>query len=514
MRLISKFKRKEEGTILVFVALCLVVIVGMTALSFDLGRMASTQTDLQAYTDHVALAAAGELDGTSDAIVRANAAAANMIRDTQLFATGSQDLDSAADYSLRFLTGLPDATGDPDDNAAVDAFLTTDPTEASMVEVTATPRTVFLPFANALSDLLGVTRPGGQVEALAIAGYTQYACDIAPLMFCVPDGWTADPDVSGNAVGSTVLLRTGGPNSLWEPGNFGFLQPNADLINPMGPCADSNGNPLTGNALYICLVAANGSLIQCVPQGGVDTEPGQKNGITSAIYNSRFDIFTATMSQLKSDDDYAPGPNTINGWENTGGGCLKNNPDLSTNSMPYPPDDCFDSADGLCDGSRFGDAAWSTGKANYLDTNYGDGPDGTLTPHPDAPGLITTLNLNSTRYQMYLDEIALSRNPDGTLGDILVGRSETGLPQCHNSVVDDAERRTFIAAAVNCQENPISGRTYGVPVQEFVKIFLMQPLESSSGSDFDIYVEVVEKVGGTGFSSVDAKFREVVRLYR
>ena len=68
-----KFAKDEEGTILVFVGICMVVIMGMAALTFDLGRLASTQTDLQAYTDHVALAAAGELDGNADAITRANA---------------------------------------------------------------------------------------------------------------------------------------------------------------------------------------------------------------------------------------------------------------------------------------------------------------------------------------------------------------------------------------------------------------------------------------------------------
>ena len=145
MKRISEFKKDEGGMILVFVALFLVAIFGMTALTFDLGRIASTQTDLQAYADHVALAAAGELDGGNDAITRATLAAENMIRDRQTFATGDQDLDSAADFSLRFLTGLPDAATDPDDNDPVDAFVTNDPTQAGMVEVTATPRTVFLP---------------------------------------------------------------------------------------------------------------------------------------------------------------------------------------------------------------------------------------------------------------------------------------------------------------------------------------------------------------------------------
>ncbi|WP_367647371.1 pilus assembly protein TadG-related protein [Ruegeria arenilitoris] len=493
MPTLRNIKDDEQGTILVFVGICMTVIVGMAALTFDLGRLASTQTDLQAYTDHVALAAAGELDGGSDAITRATAAAAGMIEDSQFFAEGSQDLGTAADYSLRFLSGLPDPAADPDDNDPVDGFVTTDPALAVLVEVTATPRTVFLPFGRALADLLGVTRPDEDVEAVAIAGYTQYACDVTPLMFCIPPGWTANANK-----GSTIKLRTGGNGAAWGPGNFGFLDPTDIGINPNGPCAGQ-----TGSKLYICLIAAHGNLTQCVSQRGVDTEPGQRNGIGSAIYNSRFDIFHSTMSNLKNDEDYAPGPQVIAGWENSGGSCLKNNPEVSTDSMPFPPDDCF--AAGTCaHGGRFGNGVWTSGKAAYLDMNYGDGPANDLTPHPLGNPT------GNTRYEMYLDEITRA----GT-GDVLFGRSESGRPQCASTTLDDPDRRTFIAAAINCGANPVAGRAENVPVQEFVKVFLIQPLEESSGTDFDIYVEVVEQVGGgVGGSSDDGIFRDVVRLYR
>ena len=73
---------------MVFVSICLVVIVGMAALTFDLGRLAATQGDLQSYADHVALAAAGELDGEDDSITRSTSAAEAMIRDRQTFADG------------------------------------------------------------------------------------------------------------------------------------------------------------------------------------------------------------------------------------------------------------------------------------------------------------------------------------------------------------------------------------------------------------------------------------------
>jgi len=63
------------------------------ALSFDMGRVASTQSELQSFADNVALATAGELDGNADSITRAQAAAAAMITDTQTFGTNGQALN-------------------------------------------------------------------------------------------------------------------------------------------------------------------------------------------------------------------------------------------------------------------------------------------------------------------------------------------------------------------------------------------------------------------------------------
>ncbi|WP_420585315.1 pilus assembly protein TadG-related protein [Ruegeria sp.] len=496
-----KFRKDEEGVILVFVGMCMAIIMGMAAITFDLGRLASTQTDLQAYTDHVALAAAGELDGNADAITRATAAASAMIQDKQFFAQGNQTLGSSADYSLRFLTGLPTPAADPEDDDSVAPFVTNIGADAVLVEVTATPRTVFLPFGRALSSLLGLTAPNEDVNAVAIAGFTQYACDVTPLMFCIPPGWTANANI-----GSTVKLRTGGNGSAWGPGNFGFLDPTDYGINPNGPCAGLNGS-----SLYICLIAAQGNKGQCVAQRGVDTEPGQRNGIGSAIYNSRFDYFTSTMNNLRNDPDYAPGPQVISGWQRTGsngngngGSCINGQPTASTDSMPFPPDDCF--ATNTCaHGGRFGDGNWTNGKAAYLDMNYGNGPANNLTPHPLGPPTGTT------RYQMYLNEISKYGG-----SNILANRSETGRAQCSTPASTDPERRTYILAGVDCAANNVQGSAKDIPVKEFVKGFLIQPLANTSGTDFDIFLEIVGQVGGggAGGNPNDGIFRDVVRLYR
>jgi hypothetical protein len=60
---ITRFaKDNEDGTFLVIWGIGLAVFLGLIALSFDLGRVGITQTDLQSYADSAALAAAGELD--------------------------------------------------------------------------------------------------------------------------------------------------------------------------------------------------------------------------------------------------------------------------------------------------------------------------------------------------------------------------------------------------------------------------------------------------------------------
>ena len=92
----KRFVRDEDGTILVIVAMALGMILGMIALSFDLGRIAATQSEIQSYADHVALAAAGELDGENDALTRATNAAASFFTRAVLTACSS---DSCFSFS-------------------------------------------------------------------------------------------------------------------------------------------------------------------------------------------------------------------------------------------------------------------------------------------------------------------------------------------------------------------------------------------------------------------------------
>ena len=489
LRNISKFGRDEAGALLVFWAVSLVMIFGLVAMSFDFGRLASTQSELQSYADTVALAAAGELDGNSDAITRATAAAANLISDTQAFGSGGQALGGGGDYTIDFFDTLP-----PSDLSGMAAGQTNDPRDAIYARVVVTPKTVGFTFANVFYTLSGQPRGNDQVGAVAVAGYTQYACDVTPLMFCLPD-----PNYKADAnIGDMILLRSGGQGAAWGPGDFGFLDPSKIAVDDKGPCAG-----LKGSKLDQCLIGAEGAITQCFAQRGVDTEPGQKVGIEDAVFNVRFDIYRATMNGKKNDPLYPPAPNVIKGivGKKKGGGgaqCIGGNEQVSPDTVGLPRDTCF--ANGTC--SRYGNGNWAAGRTNYVAVNYG-GTD----PHPGA----------TTRYEYYLAEIAAAGGA-GSGQSILSGLAETGRPQCSNNQSSDPERRVVIAAAIDCNANPVQGRTTNIPVKEFFRVFMTEPVgkDGASPPNLDLWVEVVGSAGGpgSGTGGTSGIFHDVVQLYR
>ena len=474
----------DEGAIIVFWAVALVVLLGIVALSFDLGEKASTQSELQSYADQVALAAAGELDGKSDAITRATAAAANMIVDRQTFATGSQNLSGASNYALTFYKSLPAS-----DTSSIDPGLTTDPAKAIYVRAKVTPRTVPFVFTAAFDALRGSATANPTIGATAVAGFTQYACDITPLMFCVPSASFRAKD----NVGKMILLRAGGNGAAWGAGDFGFLDPSGLLVDGSGPCAGLSGAQLT-----VCLIGASGALTQCYSQRGVNTEPGQKVGIENSAFNVRFDMYGTLLNSKKNDPLYAPAPNVIKGIIPNGKGssCVANNPKISTNTVALPHDNCF--ATGTCaNGNRFGDGNWATGRTTYVTKNYG-----TADPHVSA----------TTRYTYYKAEIAAHGGGASQTAILPTGRDETGRRQCSSNQSADPDRRVVIAAGIDCAANPIRGNTTGIPVQEFVRLFMTEPV-AQSGNNFDMYVEIVGSAEG-GSAGTGGIFHDVVQLYR
>jgi len=261
--IISGFCRDETGTIAILWGTSLVAFLGFLAITLDVGRLNATHAEMQSFADNVALAAAGELDGRNDAITRSTNAAANMISDSQTFVNGSGTLSGATDYTLTFHSALPAS-----DLTPLGADATTDPNEAKFVQVVLTPKSLSMSLASALDKLLGGNGfATTDVSAEAVAGFTQAACDISPLMFCLPANWETTLDV-----GDQILLRSGGQGAAWGAGNFGFIDLDA-FQDSSGVCADEGGNKLA------CLIAAQSQITQCVLTNGLTTERGQKVGI-------------------------------------------------------------------------------------------------------------------------------------------------------------------------------------------------------------------------------------------
>ncbi|NNE88250.1 MAG: hypothetical protein HKN27_09260 [Silicimonas sp.] len=403
----NRFRREEDGALLVFFALCAAAIFLVAALSFDVGRRASTQTDLQSFADNVALAAAGELDGLPGAISRARRAADELIADSTRFTTSTDDdtLEGLADLlPLEFYETLPDDESAWPTPVSYDAAEALNPgdAQARFVRIRVDPVDVEWQFANVLSLFSSDPLPSEAVAAEATAGYTSLACDIAPIFFCMPPQQQVDADAGSpiwdpnNHLGESVLLRAGGQND-WGPGNFGFLDvvnmtPDDVKTDPASPCAEESGADL-----YSCLIGAESAVTLCFENGILNFLTGNGDGYTSATLNTKFDMYNASLTQEQSDPRFRPAPVVTKRYLE-GDTCAPGGASTNDVTTDFPMDDCFD--DSLVTGNagcllygggngtgnpaipRFGDGDWSQGRILYVENNYSiDGDSiGVVTP--------------------------------------------------------------------------------------------------------------------------------------
>lgn len=520
--LTNGFVADEDGTILAMIGLLLAMFCGLLVMTFDVGRIGVTHSEMQAFADHTALAAAGELDQKPDSITRATAAAAAMIDDYRTYGdanAGNNHTFTPADYSLTFFSDLPSS------DLVAPTAVTGDPLKARFVRVMMNPIGAGHIFGVAFAAVSGQPLLDDTVSPQAIAGMTQWACDVTPMMFCIPTPgpgesfWQAD-----NHIGQMIHLRAGGSGAAWGPGDFGFLDPDDILLNEEGPCGGLNGAQKTR-----CVLAAGQGITQCFAQNGVDTDPGQSAGIEDPAFNTRFDIWQGNFKNKKSNPIYAPAANVIKGAKPQGGGaCINQNADPS-NVEALPRDTCMIS--GSC--GRHGDGIWADGNSDaYLATNHSSLVGGVMTTIDprDNYGYPPTDPLAGTRFEMYHAEIKMAQAlSDGSLASptgspIMDGLlEETVGPMCSPSTpFDHPGRRVLFVAAVNCdpanEGTEINGREYDVPVHEFVKMFLTEPVSMTTTTPkvLSIYAEVLGSAGGSGggAGSPGGTFRDVVQLYR
>ena len=560
---LQRFYGAERGALLVFFAMCCAAIFLVAALSFDLGKRASTQAELQTYADNVALAAAGELDGMPGAMARAETAANLLIRDSHTFGDGDGVLAGADDFTLSFYADLPN--NESAWAANLDAESPENDLAARFARVEVTPVSVDWSFARILTVFSTAPLPDSNVAAEATAGFSGMACDTTPVFFCMPPA-EAGVDTLGvwdpaNHIGDTIrLTTTSGAASNWQPGSMGFFDIGG-TVDTASPCFGASGPNL-----YNCLSTVETRRTQCVENGALSLQDGEIPGITQRYFNIRMDQFQSGYRYLRWHEAFPAPPITTKPIQEAGM-CSSGGGTPSSEAMAFPADDDMTGcANGAC-----GNGDWTEGRITYVDTNYSvdDLTIGTIEPlervnilgndyhidDPFRPGDVThprrteyetypVVPAGASRWNYYNAEVSAAYFEDpaaaylGTgvdlsgassalrddpidLLDVVradgtpVPRDATSLPQCAADTTIDPRRRTFIAAAVDCGSQPLNGSPTARATW-FVQLFIQDIASGGNTSgDLSFHVEVISPgLQNDGQSLTHGTFRNLVQLFR
>ncbi|MCH6578081.1 MAG: hypothetical protein IH807_09650 [Proteobacteria bacterium] len=188
---IKSLIRDNHGAIAVYIAIITPVMIGIGAMTLDIGRLITLHTELQYAADSASLAGARELDRFPGAIARAKAAAAGAVANIQTFAADGGGKQVAIDVTtecadtpvppcVRFLKSLPADDDDPIQPSDV----TTKDDEARFMEVHVGARAM----TNALIQIVTFGSGPSTIStvASAVAGNDQVICRVPPMFMCNP----------------------------------------------------------------------------------------------------------------------------------------------------------------------------------------------------------------------------------------------------------------------------------------------------------------------------------------
>ena len=475
----SRFWGDEDGAALVYITVSIALIFAFVGLAIDISRMTTTHTQARAAAEAAALAAARQLDGSTNSITRANAAAANFVARDQRF--GEQMADGNIAITMRYLTDIP-----ADDDAPIPgAMYTTDPEDALYAEAT----TEVIEHKNFFLPAIGIGS-SNDLEGVAVAGQTSAVCRVTPLAICNPAEETGGAGADFNFTdweGKQILVRKGGPDSAWAPGNFGLLD-----------ATEGQGTPDLADQL-----AGKDGADQCFSLN-LDTKPGSVNALRPAL-NTRFDIYENPGFQNENaNPKYPPAQNVTKGveWQAQGANQCKTLTQPA-GLMGLPQDNVFTDASGV-PGGRFGNGRWDC--LTYWNTNH---------PGAGVPDPACTNNTNGiSRFEIYRYEIdnnvipGTAAPPTGTNGP------EDGAPICYEGPAPDynsfEDRRVLFFAIMNCLEHNVGGNSPDVPAEALIKSFITEPA-IGNGSDIDVFLEIVDVVEAGEADGVLKEFVEILR---
>lgn len=463
-------------------AVSLVIFLGLLGMIFDMGRLGTTQAELQSYADSVALAAAAELDGRADALTRARAAAETLITDTQTFGTGTTLLSGDQDITLTFYkpnrTGRFERTG---------AHVTTTPAAARFVDVQVADRDVPPGLGAVFASLSGTEPHFSRTSARAAATFEQEACNVAPVAACLP----LDLDTNA-AIGHTLELDATVNLDRMLPGNLSAVTSATQAVEGLGICAG-----LLGRQLTACLTASRRPETACTGRGGLELAVNVDGSDLLNAINTRFGE-TAGIASALVGDAFSGAPNILQGTLN--GGICEALPERDDAGLPG--DDCLSS--GSC--SIVGDGNWQAARTAYVETYY-NGED----PFPAI----------ETRFDFYQAEIAASGQIGGSApddGGLIGGLLDTvdtvvdGLTgqMCAPQASTDTERRLMVIAALDCTNVDVAAGV-SAPVTKYFEAFALGPAR-----DGTLNVEITACLGNgcmdDGRGNLDTDIRDVVRL--
>jgi len=168
-----------------------------------------------------------------------------------------------------------------------------------------------------------------------------------------------------------------------------------------GPCFGLSGAPL-----YNCLIGAESAITLCFENGNLELLPGQRNGISPAVLNTKFDMYNATNQGYQSDSRFRPAPIVTKKYE-TGSTCAQQAEADIDDATDFLPDDCFTSVTGAgclsySSVRRYGDGNWHESRMEYVDRNYS--VDTTTVGTAGAVERITVTNPDGTTSQYHVDD--------------------------------------------------------------------------------------------------------------
>lgn len=263
---VRAFARDRNGATMVYVGVTMVALVGVGALSIDVGQMVVLRNEMQNAADSACLGAAAQLNGTAGARTRAQAVAQNIALDESGLASPDPVLTIE---DVQFYQNWNDPQ--------VGTVAASGDHTANYVRVDLLAKNVDFLLAPAFSALLG----GGANDSItldthAVCQNAKLDCSTVPLLICS----STDPDDPASVLnpanrGRMTVAKEGPGSPIPEgPGEFGLL------------CVDDGGTLLCGaKDLGQAMASDTGNF--CNPDG-LTTAPGSKTNQLAWGMDARF----------------------------------------------------------------------------------------------------------------------------------------------------------------------------------------------------------------------------------